>query len=112
MDRTLTWMALMARPGAGAVLTRREVEESGDVQGAWDAWSTHHPREAASAWEQAEGQWRIVQDLEGQVVTFHDPRYPGLLAQHARGSHRLHRHISCARPRLCWLFQLAGTLAF
>ena len=71
----------MARPGAGAVLTRREVEGSGDVQGAWDAWAAHHPREAASAWEQAEGQWRILQDLGGQVVTFHDLRYPGLLAQ-------------------------------
>ena len=69
-------MALMARPGAGAVSTCREVEVGRCP--AWKKWSAHHPREAASAWEQA-GQWRIVQDLGGQVLLL--PSAVRLLAQ-------------------------------
>ena len=71
----------MARPRAGAVLTRCEVDAAGDVFGVWEEWSAHHPREAETAWEQAEAQKRVVKDVGGHVITFQDPRYPGLLAQ-------------------------------
>lgn len=94
MDSVLAWMALLARSGKGARGVRREVSWAGSPVAAWQDWAKDHPCEAAATWDRAQRQHQSIHELGAQVVTFHDPRYPALLAHipdappvlYARGS--------------------------
>ena len=81
MKETLTWLALLARPNVGCVTVRREVELAGDPAVCWNSWRKANPSEAAEAWELAKRQWDRAQEIGAHIVTFHDVRYPSLLAQ-------------------------------
>ena len=80
MDSVLAWMALLARSGKGARLVRREVSRAGSPVAAWQEWAKDHPREAVLTRDRAQRQHQSLQRLGAHVVTFHDPRYPALLA--------------------------------
>lgn len=80
MDSVLAWMALLARSGKGAKEVRREVSRAGSPVVAWQDWAKDHPCAAAATWDRAQRQHQSIQQLGAQVVTFHDPRYPALLA--------------------------------
>ena len=80
MDSVLAWMALLARSGKGARGVRREVSWAGSPVAAWQDWAKGHPLEAAATWDRAQRQLKSIEQLGAHVVTFHDPRYPALLA--------------------------------
>ena len=80
MDSVLAWMALLARSGKGARWVRREVSRAGSPVAAWQDWAQSHPSKAAATWDRAQRQHQSIQRLGAHVVTFHDPRYPALLA--------------------------------
>lgn len=80
MDSILAWMAMLARPGRGAMWIRHEVSQAGSAMAAWEHWAAQRNSQAKRALDEAKRQHEVIRSLGADVVTFHDSRYPELLA--------------------------------
>ena len=59
---------------------RKEVAASGSPIEAWQRWEARHPAKAREAWALASQQWELSKEAGVEMVTFHDVRYPPMLA--------------------------------